>query len=255
MGSLSSSNHDQEHEHDHASTEAYAGGSGLAGSKSITSRSIASPALLSPYSYIASRSCRAGSPTFIALTLDTGHTSTDTIMTAERKLVVSGLPPVWRAAWSRAGSVVRKTGGLIVYEDGLEHDKNEEYEYIYEDPGQPLVPRTSAPTKQGGSCTSRCTRSTSMSTKARVRRSTGTASSTTPPPRRKMRAGLPTPSQRRCHSASPIPIPTPTSPSHLTRPLPLASATSLHVLPPTHLCGRTLSQFLSGYVKCHLIAL
>ena len=119
------------------STEAYAGGGGPAGSKSIASRSIASPAL-----------CRAGSPTLIALMLDTGHTSADTIMTTERKLVVSGLPLVWRA-WSRAGSVVRKTGGLIVYEDGLWHDKNEEYEYIYEDPHQPLVLRTSVPTKQG----------------------------------------------------------------------------------------------------------
>jgi len=44
VGSLSS-NPDQECEQDHASTEVYAGGSGLARSKSIASRSIASPAL------------------------------------------------------------------------------------------------------------------------------------------------------------------------------------------------------------------
>ena len=45
MGSSSSSNLDQEHEQDHGITEAYAGGSGLARSKSTASRSIASPAL------------------------------------------------------------------------------------------------------------------------------------------------------------------------------------------------------------------
>lgn len=43
--SSSGSNLDQEHEQDHGITEAYAGGSGLARSKSIASRSIASPAL------------------------------------------------------------------------------------------------------------------------------------------------------------------------------------------------------------------
>ena len=45
MDSSSSSNLDQEHEQDHGITEVYAGGSGLARSKSIASRSIASPAL------------------------------------------------------------------------------------------------------------------------------------------------------------------------------------------------------------------
>ena len=45
MDSSSSSNLDQEHEQDQGITEAYAGGSGLARSKSIASRSIASPAL------------------------------------------------------------------------------------------------------------------------------------------------------------------------------------------------------------------
>ena len=45
MGSSSSSNLDQVHEQDHGATEAYAGESGLARSKSIASRSIASPAL------------------------------------------------------------------------------------------------------------------------------------------------------------------------------------------------------------------
>ena len=45
VGSSSSSNLDQEHEQDRGITEAYAGGSGLARSKSIASRSIASPAL------------------------------------------------------------------------------------------------------------------------------------------------------------------------------------------------------------------
>ena len=40
---------------------------------------------------------------------------------------------------------MRKTGGRIVYEDGLEY---EEYEDVYEDPRQPLVLRASAPPKQ-----------------------------------------------------------------------------------------------------------
>ena len=100
-----------------------------------------------PYSYTACPSRRAGSPTLTAATLDTGHTSADTIMTTERKLVVSGLPLIGRAR-SRAGSVARKTGGRITYEDGLGHDKDEEYEYIYDDLRQPLVLRASAPTKQ-----------------------------------------------------------------------------------------------------------
>ena len=74
------------------------------------------------------------------------------------------------------------------------------------------------------------------------------------PPRHKTPArppaGLPPPRQRRCRSAPPIP--TPTSPSHSTRPPPLASA-----MPYLQLvfAGRSLSQFLSGYVKFHLIAL
>ena len=100
-----------------------------------------------PYSYVASRSRRGGSPTLTTSTLDTGYTSAETITRTGRKLVVSGLPPVGRAR-SRAGSVVRKTGGRIVYEDGLEDDYEEEYEYIYEDPRQPLVLRASAPPKQ-----------------------------------------------------------------------------------------------------------
>src|SRR5258706_1207166 len=45
MGSSSSSNLDHDHEQDHGITEAYAGGSGLARSKSIASSSLASPAL------------------------------------------------------------------------------------------------------------------------------------------------------------------------------------------------------------------
>ena len=97
--------------------------------------------------YIASPSHRAGSPTLTASTLDTGHTSADTNMTTERKLVMSGLPLVRRAR-SRAGSVACKTGGRIIYEDRLGHDEDEEYQYIYKDLRQPLVLCASSPTKQ-----------------------------------------------------------------------------------------------------------
>jgi len=106
-----------------------------------------------PYSYVSSRSRRAGSPTLTATTLDTGYISSGTTTTTtRRKLVASGLPPVRRAR-SRAGSVVRQT--RIVYEDGLEDDDEGEYEYIYEDARQPLargrevIPRPSVPAKQG----------------------------------------------------------------------------------------------------------
>ena len=63
---------------------------------------------------------------------------------------MSGVPP----ARHTRGTVVRKTGGRIVYEDGLEDEDEDEYEYIYQETRPPLargretVLRDSVPTKQ-----------------------------------------------------------------------------------------------------------
>jgi hypothetical protein len=68
------------------------------------------------------------------------------------RIAMSGMPPT-RGAGPRAASVVRKTGGRIVYEDMLEDDE-EDYEYIYQETRPPLarrrevVLRDSVPTKQ-----------------------------------------------------------------------------------------------------------
>ena len=108
-----------------------------------------------PYSYVSSHSRKVGSPTLTATTLDTGYTSAGTTTTTGRahaKVAMSRLPPARRAR-SRAGSVVHRTGGRVVYLDGLEGD-GEEYEYVYQETRPPLaggrevVLRESVPTRQ-----------------------------------------------------------------------------------------------------------
>ena len=66
---------------------------------------------------------------------------------------MSGVPSA-RHTRSRAGTVVRKTGGRVVYEEGLDDEDEDEYEYIYQATRPPLargrevVLRDSVPTKQ-----------------------------------------------------------------------------------------------------------
>ena len=63
-----------------------------------------------------------------------------------------GIPPA-KLARSRASSVMRKTAGRIIYEDGMDDDEDE-YEYIYQETRPPLargrevILRDSVPTKQ-----------------------------------------------------------------------------------------------------------
>ena len=165
---------------------------------------------------------------------------------------MSGLPLVGRAR-SRAGSVARKTGGRIIYKDGLGHDEDEEYQYIYKDPRQPLILCASSPTKQRERVVYQQVPPQYVYVykgEGEGEEEYGDGELYNTLPRHKTPAGLPPPHQRRCRSAPPIP--TPTSPSHSTRPPPLASA-----MPYLQLvfAGRSLSQVLSGYVKLHLIAL
>ena len=108
-----------------------------------------------PYSYVSSRSRRAGSPTLTTTTLDTGTISAGTMTTTGRgvaRIAMSEIPPARRVS-TRAGSVVGKSGGRIVYEDALDDDE-EDYEYIYQETRPPLVRgrevivRDSMPTRQ-----------------------------------------------------------------------------------------------------------
>ena len=131
-----------------------------------------------PYSCLSSLS-QAGSPTLAATTLDAGYISAWATTTTGRgltKVAMSGISPA-RYDRSRAGSVVRKIGGRVVYEDGLE-DEDEDRDDQERRPllalGREVVLRSR------GLCTSKPTHNVSTSTRARRSTSCTTHLSKTP---------------------------------------------------------------------------